>query len=120
MDRLFVRPRGIQVDMLDDLGLDDIGARRNSRLAAEIHFNHPPAGIGRSQDLHSVAYPARGRLREVEVAVDTVNGALAAERSKPLVYFPADRAEFRICGVAKGQEGDFDAIEVRRQLVNQM
>ena len=39
MDGLLVRARRIQIDVLDDLGLDDIGIGRRRRLGAEIDFD---------------------------------------------------------------------------------
>ena len=67
MNGFLVRARGIQVHVLADLGLDDIGVRRRRRLA-EIDLDHltvalAAVGIGRRENLQRVADPGRRRAR---------------------------------------------------------
>ena len=119
MDGLLVRARGIEIDMLGDLGLDNVGARRRGGLAAEIDLDHAAAGIRRGQHFHRIADPARRRFREIEIAIDAVDDALAAEGCEPFVDLLADRAEFRIGRVAERQHAELDAVEARRALAHQ-
>jgi hypothetical protein len=93
MDGLFVRPRGVEVDVLDDLGFDHIGIQRGNGLGAEIDLDHTPACVRRRQRLHGVADPAAGGLGKIEVAIDAIDDALATERGEPLIDLLADRTE---------------------------
>src|SRR4029078_13171501 len=69
--------------------------------------------IGRLQPFTAAADPARRRFREIEIAINAVNHALAAEGREPLVDLPADGAELRIGGVTERQHAEFDAVEAR-------
>jgi hypothetical protein len=105
--------------MLGNLGFDDVGVRRGGRLA-EIDLDHATAvGVRRRKRLHRIADPARGRLREIEIAIAPVNHALASERGQPLVDLFPDGAEFRIGGVTQRQHAEFDPIKTRRTLAHQ-
>ena len=99
--------------MLDHLGLDHVEARR--RLGAEIDRDHLGVrlGVGRER-LQRAADPLRGRLGEIEIAIDAIRDALAAERFEPRVDRLADGAELDIGGVAERQHAELDAVEARR------
>ena len=104
--------------MLGDLGLHrpEIGA---GGLGAEIDGDHRSAFcFRRRQNLDRVTNPLGGRLAEVEVAIDPLNHALAAERSEPLVDCLADGAEFHIGSVAECQHAELDAVEPRRAIAH--
>ena len=119
MHGFLVGLRGVEIDVLGDLGLDrpEIGA---GGLGAEIDGDHRAAfGFRRRQNLDRVTDPLGGRLAEVEVAIDALDHALAAERSEPLVDCLADGAEFHIGGVAERQHAELDAVEPRRAIAHQ-
>ncbi len=109
--------------MLADLGLDDIGVRRRRRLA-EIDLDHPAVAlaalrIGRGENLQRVADPGRRWRGEIEIAIDALDHALAAQGGQPFVDLFADGAEFRIGRVAERQHAEFDAVEARGALAHQ-
>ena len=72
-----------------------------------------PASAGASA-LTARADPVGGRLGEIEIAIDALDHALAAERREPLVERLADGAELHISRVAERQHAELDAVEARR------
>ena len=111
MDRFLVRARGIEIHVFGHLGLVNAGGRRCRRLGAEIDLDHTAPGVRRREDLCCLANPTRGWLGKIEVAIDTINDALATKCRQSFVDLLADRAEFRIGGVAERQHPEFDAIQ---------
>ena len=77
-------------------------------------------GVGGASAFERAADPARGRLREIEIAIDALDDALAAERREARVERLADGAELRIGGVAERQHAEFDAVEARRGVAHQL
>ena len=107
--------------VLGDLGLDDIGVRRPAGLAPKsTAMTRAAAGVGGGASAFSASpIQSRGGLREIEIAIDAVDHALAAERRKPFVDLLADGAEFHIGRVAQRQHAELDAVETRRALAHQ-
>ena len=104
--------------MLGDFSLDDIEVRR--RLGAEIDRDH--LGVRRDfrrQRLQRAGDPCRGRLGEIEIAVDALRDPPRPERREPLVECLADGAEFHIGGVAERKHAELDAVEPRRRIAHQ-
>ena len=124
MDRFLVRARGIEVDVLADLGFDDVGVRRSLRLA-EIDLDHlavslAAVGIGRGENLQRIADPAPPQAAAKSRSQSTRSTTrLPPKRGQPLVDLFADGAEFRISGVAQRQHAEFDAVEARGALAHQ-
>ena len=91
-------------------------------LLREVDLDHAAArGVveRRRQSLDGVADPLAGRRGEVEIAIDAIHHAFAAERFQPGVDRLADGAEFDIGGVAERQHAKLDAVEARRALAHQ-
>ena len=120
MPGLLAGLRRVEIDVLDDLGFDDLGLWRGTRLA-EIHRDDgSAAGIGRRQRLDGAVDPVGGGGCEIEIAIDAIDHALAAERRETLIERLADGAELDIGRVAQRQHGEFDAVEPRRVLAHQL
>ena len=66
------------------------------------------------------AIHVRGRLREIEVAIDAIRDAPGAERFQPRVERLADGAELDIGGVAEREHAELDAVEARRGIAHQL
>ena len=115
MDGLLVRPGRVQVDVLDDLGEHRLAAGLDRGARSEID-RHDVAGrlFGR-QRVDGALDPARGGGGEIEIAIDAVERPDAAELGEPRIDRPADRAEFRIGGVAERQHAERHAVEPRRR-----
>src|SRR5207342_3759037 len=79
-----------------------------------------PACVRRRQRLHGVADPAAGGLGKIEITIDAIDDALAAECGQPLIDLLADRTEFRISGVAEREHTEFNALKARRALAHQL
>ena len=120
MERLLAGLRRVEIDVLDDLGLGDLGLGRSARLAEIDLDDRAAAGIGRRQRLDRAADPVGGGRREIEIAIDPVDHALAAQRREALVERLADGAELNVGGVAQRQHGILDAVEPRRALPHQL
>ena len=67
MNRLLAGARRIEIDVLDDLGLDRFQAWRRGLLGAEIDLDHPAAvGLGRRRERRKrTVDPACGGFGEV-------------------------------------------------------
>ena len=72
-----------------------------------------------ASDLQRVADPFRGGLGEIEIAIDAIRDALAAERFQPRVERLADGAELHIGRVAEREHAELDAVEARRGVAHQ-
>ncbi len=104
-----------------EISASTISVFGRSRRLAEIDLDDPAAVcVGRGQNFQRIAEPLRRRLGEIQIAIDAIDHALAAERGQPLVDLLADRAEFHIGRVAERQHAEFDAIEARRALAHQL
>ena len=77
-------------------------------------------GFGGASVFSVPAIHLRGRLGEIEIAIDAIGHALAAERRETLVDRLADGAELHIGGVAERQHAEFDAVEPRRRIAHQL
>ena len=118
MDRLLAGARRVEVDVLGDV------ATTGSRLISPAW--RPPnsmattllagrTGSSRREGLDRALDPGRGRLLEVEVAIDPLDGAGGAERGEAGVDRLADGAELGIGGVAERQYAVSDAVEPGRR-----
>ncbi len=116
-----VRLRGIEIDQLDDLRLDRAKVGRRRRLAAEVDGNDAArSGVLRGrQRLQRGLDPLAGRFVEIEVAIDAVGHALAAQFFQPCVDLFADAAEIRIGSVAERKHAKLHALDARRGVAHQ-
>ena len=121
MNGLLAGTRRIQVEVLDNLGLDDTDIGFRCGVATKIDFDHAAAGGFRwRQSLQRGAEPIDGWFCEVEIAIDPRDHSFCAEFGEPFIDTFADCAELRISGVAERQNSVFDAVETRRALIHQL
>src|SRR5271166_2184095 len=105
--------------MLDDLRFDNFEARR--RLCREIDFDDLTAKrLWWRERIERLIDPLRGRACKVEIAIEALDRAFAAERGKARVDCLADGAELRISGVAERQHSELDAIKGRSSRAHQL
>jgi len=82
-------------------------------------FSASPIQADAGTAIQRIAEPGRCRRGEIEIAVDALDHAFAAQRGQPFVNASADGAEFRISRVAQRQHAVFDAVEARGALAHQ-
>ena len=121
MHGFLVGPRGVEVHVLDDFSLDRLAADLQRRPRGEIDRDDVVGRRTRRGDrLQRALDPDPGGRLEVEVAIDALHGAGAAERFEPRVDRLADGAELRIGRVAEGQHPEGHPIETRSALAHEL
>ena len=101
MNGLLAGSRGVQIDVLDDLGSHRFAADLGAGAGAEIDRHHIARTLLiRRKHVERALDPGRRRSFEIEVAIDPVDRTAGAELGEPCINGFADPAEFRISRIA--------------------